>query len=117
MRHCMSSREKKEERKALEQKKVEKKPEVLSKIDIERQKNLSRAQSIQRKKNDLVKEVLTRTNGEFTGEQRKLFELYLFEDKSPEETMCELRLPSDEFYRLVEQTTKEMRKYNPNFAF
>lgn len=113
----MSSRERKEKRKALEQKGVEKRSEVLSKIDIERQKNLSRAQSIQTKKNDLVRGVLIRTNGEFTGGQRRLFELYLFEDRSPEETMFELKLPSDEFYRLVEQTTKKMREHIKNFNF
>lgn len=127
----MSSREMKKERKALGQKNGEEAPEVLettkvlSKTDIERQKNLSRAQSIQIKKNDLVKDVLTRVNGEFTTEQRRLFELYLFEDKSPEETMRELRrgkkeeeqIPPDEFYRLVEKTTREMKKYISNFTF
>ncbi len=73
----------------------------------------------------MVEDVLARTNGEFNGEQRRLFQLYLFEDKSPEETMRELRpgkkveecIPPDEFYRLVEKTAREMRKYIPTFNF
>ncbi|MEW6617338.1 MAG: hypothetical protein AB1333_02875 [Patescibacteria group bacterium] len=116
-------KEKREREKAQEQKKtemapgVQEAPKVLSKIDIERQKNLSRAETIRTRRNDMVREVLLRTNGEFTGEQRKLFDLYLFEDRSPEDTMRELNLPSDEFYRLVEQTMKEMRKHIRDFNF
>lgn len=116
-------KEKRERERAEEQKKgettseVRETPKVLSKIDIERQKNLSRAETIRTRKNDMVREVLLRTNGDFTGEQRKLFELYLFEDKSPEETMGELNLPSDEFYRLVEKTVKKMGEYIRGFNF
>lgn len=116
-------KEKRERERVEEQKKGEIAPEaqeapkVLSKIDIERQKNFSLAETMRIKRNDMVRDVLLRTNGEFTGEQRKLFELYLFEDRSPEDTMRELNLPLDEFYRLVEKTMKEMRKYIRDFNF
>lgn len=128
MRPCMSSKKRREERKAREQKNIAEQPKTLSSIDIERQKNLSRKNAAEIKKNDMVREVLTRTNGEFTGEQRKLFELYLFEDKSAEETMRGLGTQKDErgepipvsanyFYRLVEQTMKKMREHIKNFNF
>jgi len=125
----MPSRKEKRRGKALGQKKttesLQKTPKVLSKIDIERQKNLARTQSVQTRKNDMVREVLLHTNGEFTEDQRRLFELYLFEDRSPEETMCELRpgkkpedqIPPDEFYRLVEETGKKMKEYIKDFTF
>ena len=116
-------KEKREKERMEEQKKGERTPEVegapkvLSQIDIEREKNLSRAETIRTRKNNMVKDILLRTNGEFTVQQRKLFDLYLFEDRSPEDTMRELNLPSDEFYRLVEQTMKEMRRHIRDFNF
>lgn len=87
------------------------------KIDVERKENSSRVCALQARKHEMVKEVLARTNGAFTTQERKLFESYLFEDKSSEEVMRELSIPSDEFYRLVERTTQKMKEYIGNFVF
>ncbi len=119
----MSSKKRKERRALKNHNKADEGTEKNSPLDIEKKKKSVFVHAQEQKKIEMVKDVLARTDGAFSHEERKLLDLYLFQDKSAEETMRQLlgsekkRISPTEFYRLVEIVQKKMRVYISNFMF
>ena len=110
----------KEERKKKKQTEKKENPEEKkepTQLDRERELNSSRYQSAREKKNEEIRNVLANTNGEFTENEKKLFEIYVFQDKEQEETMRILNVTPDEFWKLVRTANEKMRVHIRNFNF
>jgi DNA-directed RNA polymerase specialized sigma subunit len=110
----MSKNKKKKPRNELE---VKSTSECSPKIEKLRQRNSDIYETARTRKIEEIKKIFANTNGEFTEKEKKLFDVYLFEDKEPEEVMVILGLSPDEFWRFVYSSVNKMKKHIRNFTF
>lgn len=96
---------------------VKRTSECSPKIEKLRQRNSDMCETARMRKIEEIKKIFANTNGAFTEKEKKLFEVYLFEDKEPEEAMLILGLSPDEFWRFVYSSVDKMKKHIRNFTF
>lgn len=108
-------KEKRKERNKGEKKENPEEKKPPTELDKIREQNSIRYQSARKKKNEEIKKILANTNGEFTEKEKEFFNIYVIEDKEPEEAMRILKTPPDEFWKLVRAANEKMRIHIRNF--
>lgn len=81
----------------------------------EQSKNEKLCNIIRERKIREVMDVLSSTNGEFTKDERRLIELYFIEDREEKDVMESLQKSPDQFWKLVDSSSKKIRVYIRNF--
>ncbi len=66
---------------------------------------------------ELVKELLGRTNGEFPKKERELIDCYFFEDLPEEDIQKRLSISPDTFWELLESINSKFKEMLPPLRY